>query len=190
MSTFLQWLLLAAAIDNLVLSRPLRRTGRDGQCLVDRRLLLAVAVTTGVALVLAVPLGWLLEQGLLRAREWAHLRPLLFALVALVCVLLTRLLPGRRHAAGSDARVDVLSAANVVVLGAALTQSAMDTSSFTVVVAFGLGAAAGFGVALFALDAMAERLAGAHVPAAFAGAPIRLLAAGLFALGLAGFAGQ
>jgi len=54
---------------------------------------------------------------------------------------------------------------------------------------FGASAGAGFGLALLLFTALRERLETADVPAAFRGAPIALLTAGLMALAFMGFAG-
>jgi electron transport complex protein RnfA len=54
---------------------------------------------------------------------------------------------------------------------------------------FGASAGAGFGLALLLFTALRERLETADMPAAFRGAPIALLTAGLMALAFMGFAG-
>jgi len=54
---------------------------------------------------------------------------------------------------------------------------------------FGAAAGAGFGVALLAFAALRERLETADVPAAFRGAPLALVTAGLMALAFMGFGG-
>jgi electron transport complex protein RnfA len=57
-------------------------------------------------------------------------------------------------------------------------------------VLFGFGAALGFGLVLVLFAALRERLESAPVPAAFKGAPIALVTAGLMALAFAGFTGM
>ena len=52
-----------------------------------------------------------------------------------------------------------------------------------------MGAALGFSLVLVLFSAMRERLEGAPVPAAFRGAPITLITAGIFSLAFMGFAG-
>jgi electron transport complex protein RnfA len=54
---------------------------------------------------------------------------------------------------------------------------------------FGAAAAAGFGIALLTFAALRERLDTLDVPAAFRGAPIALVTAGLMALAFMGFGG-
>jgi electron transport complex protein RnfA len=54
--------------------------------------------------------------------------------------------------------------------------------------AFGAGAGAGYGLVLLLFAALRDRLETADVPAAFRGAPIALVTAGLLALAFVGFA--
>jgi electron transport complex protein RnfA len=54
---------------------------------------------------------------------------------------------------------------------------------------FGAAAAAGFGLALLAFTGLRERMESADVPAAFRGAPLALVTAGLMALAFMGFGG-
>ena len=54
---------------------------------------------------------------------------------------------------------------------------------------YGAGAGAGFGLALLLFAALRERLETSDVPAAFRGAPIALVTAGLMALAFMGFTG-
>lgn len=187
MAIFLQWLLFTAAINHLVLSRR-PGDGTRARRAADSAAVRAVAIMTGAALVTAMPVDWLLDHALLRPDDLAHLRPLLFALVALACLVPARLILRRQDAGDMAPRARLLSAANVIVLGT-MSGTALGPASLPSVILAGMGTAAGFALALHALDAMTERLGDAHVPAPFRGAPIRLLAAGLFALGLAGFSG-
>ncbi|HRQ65915.1 MAG TPA: Rnf-Nqr domain containing protein, partial [Xanthomonadaceae bacterium] len=55
---------------------------------------------------------------------------------------------------------------------------------------FGFGAAVGFGLALILFAALRERIEHAPAPAAFRGAPLALVTAGLMALAFMGFAGM
>jgi electron transport complex protein RnfA len=54
---------------------------------------------------------------------------------------------------------------------------------------FAIGAAGGFTLVMVLFGAARERLEGAAVPRAFAGAPIALITAGIMSLGFLGFAG-
>lgn len=187
MGTFLQWLLLAAVVDNLVLGRllglPVAAAGGTGQAEVLRRLV----ARTSLALLMVIPGTWLLQQFLLQPWRLEHLRVLLVSLLALlgaaVAARVVDRVAGERGKDGEALRV----AGSTVLLGAALSATTVN-ASLPHACALGLGAAAGFAVAMHALDAIAERLSSAPVPATFRGLPVNLLAAGLFALGLTGFA--
>lgn len=186
MGTFLHWLLLAAVVDNLVLARLL---GLPGLSVIpgDGSIVLRQLVTrTSLALMMAMPASWLLQHTVLQPFQLGHLRVLLVSLMALLCATAATWLTGRR--AGAAGRIDetLLAAGTTVLLGAALSEVAAGDSLLRAFAA-GLGGAAGFAVAMYVLDAIGRRLATAPVPAAFRGLPISLLAAGLLALGLAGF---
>lgn len=77
---------------------------------------------------------------------------------------------------------------NCAVLGVALLNVQRQHGLLESLV-FGASAGAGFGLALLLFTALRERLALADVPAAFRGAPIALVTAGLMALAFMGFAG-
>ncbi|MGK9369300.1 electron transport complex subunit RsxA [Melioribacter sp. Ez-97] len=78
---------------------------------------------------------------------------------------------------------------NCAILGLALLLS-MRNYSFMESVFFGLGAGAGFTMALVIMAGIREELEMADVPEAFKGAPITLITAGLLALAFMGFAGM
>lgn len=184
MGIFIQWLLLAAVIDNLVLNRLLGLpvlAGRTRTPAATRR----VIVVTGMALAVSLPACWLLHYYVLQPLALTHLRIVFVSLLALLCVRLVAVSTHRRVDDDLTATT-ALSAGTVVVLGAALSEEVI-AHSLLHAVAAGLGGAAGFAVAMLALEAMAERIATAPVPVAFRGTPVSLLAAGLLALGLAGF---
>ena len=77
---------------------------------------------------------------------------------------------------------------NCAVLGVALLNVDRQHGLLESLV-FGAGAGAGFGLALLTFTALRERLDTADVPAAFRGAPVALVTAGLMALAFMGFAG-
>jgi electron transport complex protein RnfA len=77
---------------------------------------------------------------------------------------------------------------NCAVLGVALLALGRDLS-FVQTLAFAVGAALGFTLVLVIFAAMRERLEHANVPAAFQGAPIALVSAGILSLAFLGFAG-
>ncbi|MFH1195336.1 MAG: electron transport complex subunit RsxA [bacterium] len=78
---------------------------------------------------------------------------------------------------------------NCAILGLALLLS-MREYSFLESVVFGLGAGAGFTLALFIMSGIREELELTDVPKAFRGAPITLITAGILALAFMGFAGM
>jgi electron transport complex protein RnfA len=77
---------------------------------------------------------------------------------------------------------------NCAVLGVALLAVGGELSLLETIV-FSMGAAAGFTLVMVLFGAIRERLEGADVPAAFRGAPIALITAGIMSLGFLGFGG-
>lgn len=77
---------------------------------------------------------------------------------------------------------------NCIVLGVALL-NVQQSYGFLESALYGFGAAAGFSLVLALFAAIRERVAVADVPAAFRGAPIGLITAGLMSLAFMGFAG-
>ena len=78
---------------------------------------------------------------------------------------------------------------NCAILGLALLL-VMREYTFLESISFGLGAGAGFTLALAIMAGIREELELADVPKAFKGAPITLITAGLLALAFMGFAGM
>lgn len=78
---------------------------------------------------------------------------------------------------------------NCAILGLALFLVLKDYS-FIESLVFGIGAGAGFTLAISIMAGIREELDLAEVPASFRGAPITLLVAGLLALAFMGFAGM
>lgn len=77
---------------------------------------------------------------------------------------------------------------NCAILGLALLMVLKDYS-FLQGIAFGIGAGAGFTLAIVLMAGIREELDLADVPEAFKGAPITLLVAGILALAFMGFSG-
>ena len=188
MGTFLQLLLLAAVVDNLVLARlfglPALVADHAGQAgALHRRV-----AGTSLAVLIVIPAAWMLQHYLLQPWRLEHLRVLLLALLALLAAAaMTRVFDLADAARGRHDEV-LRVAGTVVLLGAVLSPASVVGDSLLHACARGLGTAVGFAIAAHALDAIGERLATAPVPAAFRGLPVSLLAAGLFALGLGAFA--
>lgn len=78
---------------------------------------------------------------------------------------------------------------NCAILGLALFAS-MREYNFVESVTFGIGAGAGFTLALTIMAGIREELELADVPHSFRGAPITLIVAGILALAFMGFAGM
>lgn len=77
---------------------------------------------------------------------------------------------------------------NCAVLGLALL-NVQEKSSFVTSLFYGFGSALGFTLVLVMFAGLRERLALARVPAAFVGAPVGFVLAGLLSLAFMGFAG-
>jgi len=77
---------------------------------------------------------------------------------------------------------------NCAVLGVALLAVGKDMS-FSRTIVYSIGAAAGFSLVMALFAALRERLDHASTPAAFRGAPIALVTAGILSLAFMGFAG-
>lgn len=78
---------------------------------------------------------------------------------------------------------------NCAILGLALF-IVLKEYNFMESIVFGIGAGAGFTLAISIMAGIREELELANVPKAFQGAPITLIVAGLLALAFMGFAGM
>jgi len=81
-----------------------------------------------------------------------------------------------------------LIATNCAILGVALLNIQMDLS-YGLAMAFTVGSALGFGLALVIFAGIREQLVVRHVPKVLQGAPIGLITAGILAMAFMGFAG-
>jgi len=83
-----------------------------------------------------------------------------------------------------------LISTNCVILGLCLFLDIWDTDNLLEAVVLSTGTGIGFAVAICIMAGIREELILADVPAAFKGAPITLITAGLLALAFMGFAGM
>ena len=152
----------------------------------------AIGMSLSIGLVLTIAAGTtqLADRYLLRPYELEYLR--LFALllvigvaVGVVDLTIKRFAPVLQRVLGLYVP---LVATNCAVLGVALINTAA-SRSFVAALFYGVGAAAGFGLALTLFAALRERVAQADAPIAFRGAPITFVTAGILSLAFMAFAG-
>jgi electron transport complex protein RnfA len=178
----------ASLVNNFVLSNFLGLCPFIG---VSRRFEAAagMALATLFVLTLASGLGFALWQWVLVPLHLEYLRTLVFILLIAGIVQFTEIMvratsPLLHQLLGIFLP---LITTNCAVLGVALLNVERQHGMLESLV-FGASAGAGFGLALLLFTALRERLETADVPAAFRGAPIALLTAGLMALAFMGFA--
>lgn len=151
---------------------------------------LGMGLATTFVLTLAAFAGWLLEHFVLMPLELGFLRILTFILVIAVVVQFTEMVVRKT----SPALYQVLGiflpliTTNCAVLGVALL-NVQQEHNFLQSLLYGFGSAVGFTLVLIIFAGLRERLALAEVPAAFKGAPIAYIVAGLLSLAFMGFAG-
>ena len=159
---------------------------------VSRSLEAAVGMSLATAFVLTLSsaTAFLLNRFVLQPLDVEYLRTITFILVIAASVQFTEIMV-RRISPVLDQVLGIyipLIATNCAVLGVALIN--LDRQhGFVESLVFGASAAAGFGLALLAFAGLRERLETADLPAAFRGAPIALVTAGLMALAFMGFGG-
>jgi electron transport complex protein RnfA len=179
----------ASLVNNFVLSNFLGLCPFVG---VSRRFEAAagMALATMLVLTLASGLSYAAWHWILLPLGLEYLRTLVFILLVAAVVQLTELFVR----ATSPLLHELLGVflplitTNCAVLGVALLNAERQHDLLQSLV-FGAAAAAGFGLALLLFAALRERLDGGDVPAAFRGAPIALVSAGLMALAFMGFGG-
>jgi electron transport complex protein RnfA len=188
MSELLLLALGAGLVNNIVLTHLLGVCPFVGM---SRRFEVAsqMALTTVFVLTLAAGLGYAAWQWLLQPLGLEHLRTLVFILLvaglAQAIDLYTRATnPLLAEALGLFLP---LATVNCAVLGVMLLNLTRHHGLLESL-AFGAGAGAGYGLVLMLFAALRDRLETADVPAAFRGAPIALVTAGLMALAFMGFA--
>ena len=141
----------------------------------QRGKVLALGLTVTCVTVLVSAGLWLL-----RGTIPVYFRILAAAVLALVLLALLQLVLGKKLGVFLP-----LIALNSVVLGLSLNVAAAE--SFGTVVFSALGAGLGFLLALFLFAGLQKRIEPEHLPKAFRGFPIQILAAAIVALALTAF---
>ncbi len=179
----------AAVVNNFVLAYFLGICPFLG---VSRRLDTAVnmGLATTFVMTLTAIITWLINNHLLIPFDLPFLQYVTFiitiaSLVQLVEMFIRKASPSLYRALGIYLP---LITTNCAILGLALFE-ALREYSFVESIFFGLGAGAGFTLALVIMAGIREEIELAEVPEIFKGAPITLLIAGMLALAFMGFAG-
>ncbi len=136
---------------------------------------LALALSVTVVTILTAVLLWLL-----RGAIPGYFRILAAVVIVLVLVYLLQLICGKRLGLWFP-----LIALNSAVLGLAL--NVVEAESLLTVALSALGVGLGFGFALFLFEGLERRIESEHLPKAWRGFPIRILAAAIVALALTAF---
>ncbi|MDW8323070.1 MAG: electron transport complex subunit RsxA [Burkholderiales bacterium] len=189
MTEYLLLLVSTALVNNVVLVKFLGLCPFMG---VSRKMdsALGMGLATTFVLTLAAAASWMLEHWLLAPLGIQYLRILAFILAIAATVQFTEMVIRK----ASPVLHQVLGiylpliTTNCAVLGVALL-NVQEKHGFVQSLMYGFGSALGFTLALLLFAGLRERLALAAVPAAFAGAPIGFVAAGLLSLAFMGFAG-
>ena len=189
MSEWLMLLLGTALVNNVVLVKFLGLCPFMG---VSRKVdsAIGMGLATTFVLTLASAVTWVLERYLLAPFELEYLRILSFILVIASTVQFVEMAV-KKNAPELYKVLGIylpLITTNCAVLGVALL-NVQQGAGFAHSVGYGVGSAAGFTLVLVLFAGLRERLALSAVPAAFAGAPIGFVTAGLLALAFMGFAG-
>lgn len=146
--------------------------------------LLAMGLAVTVVMLLTAAIAWPVKT-LLDIYALGYLQILVYVALILIVVYIVDLIA----AAVMKERLGVyfpLIALNSAVLGLAL-ENASEGYGFGQALAAALGVGLGFLAALFLMAGVNSRIAQKHVPAAFQGLPIQLLAASIVAMVLVAF---
>lgn len=189
MTEYLFILLGTALVNNVVLVKFLGLCPFMG---VSNKLDTAIGMgmATTFVLTLASASGWALERFVLAPLEIQYLRILAFILVIAAVVQFTEMVI-RKTTPLLHQMLGIylpLITTNCAVLGIAL-MNAQEKNGFIESLLYGIGSALGFTLVMVMFAGLRERLALANVPAAFEGAPIGFIVAGLLSLAFMGFAG-
>jgi electron transport complex protein RnfA len=189
MAEYLLLILSTALVNNVVLVKFLGLCPFMGvSSKIDAALGMGFATT--FVLTLAAAFSWLIEHVVLQPLDIAYLRILSFILVIAAVVQFTELAVKKI----SPALYQVLGiflpliTTNCAVLGVALLNT-QENHDFVQSLLYGFSSALGFTLVMVVFAGLRERLARSLVPAAFAGAPIGFVVAGLLSLAFMGFAG-
>ncbi|MEJ2059312.1 MAG: electron transport complex subunit RsxA [Gammaproteobacteria bacterium] len=189
MTQYLVMLLATALVNNVVLVKFLGLCPFMGVSnKIDTALSMGLATT--FVLTMASVASWILEHYVLEPLDIGYLRILSFILVIAAVVQFTEMVI-RKTSPMLYQLLGIflpLITTNCAVLGVALL-TVQDKYSFMQSVIYGFGSALGFTIVMVIFAGMRQRLALANVPAAFAGAPIAFIVAGLLSLAFMGFAG-
>ena len=189
MASYLFIVLGAALVNNVVFVRILGLCPFMG---VSKKLETAIGMgfATTFVLTLACGTSYFIDTWLLVPYELIYLRTLAFIVTIASIVQLTELIIEKT----SPVLHQVLGiylpliTTNCAVLGVPLLNIGMRHDMLESMV-FGLGAAAGFTLALILFAGIRERLEGADVPVHFRGTAIAMITAGVMSLAFMGFAG-
>jgi electron transport complex protein RnfA len=189
MTEFLLLLISTALVNNVVLMKflglcPFMGVSKS----VDSAFGMGLATT--FVLTVASAAAWMLENWLLVPLGLSYLRILTFILVIAATVQFVELAVKKSSPALYQALGIYLPliTTNCAVLGVALL-NVMEKNNFVTSLFYGFGSALGLTLVLVMFAGLRERLALARVPAAFVGAPVGFVLAGLLSLAFMGFAG-
>ncbi len=151
---------------------------------------IGMGMATTFVMTLSSVLAWGIETFLLVPLDLAFLRTITFILVIAAVVQFTEMVV-RKISPALYQTLGVylpLITTNCAILGVALL-NVQEGHTFVQSLLYGFGSAAGFTLILVIFAGLRERVALAEVPAAFEGAPIGFIVAGLLSLAFMGFAG-
>ena len=151
---------------------------------------LGMGMATTFVIVLAAAVCWNIEHWLLAPLGLGYLRIISFILVIAAIVQFTEMVIHKMAPALYQTLGIYLPliATNCAVLGLSLI-NIQENHSFVTTLIYDFGSSVGFSLAMVMFAGMRERLALAHVPEVFSGAPIAFILASLMSLAFMGFSG-
>lgn len=152
---------------------------------------LSMGLATTFVMTITAPVTWLIYHKLLHPFNLEYLEYVAFVMViAAVVQLVEMFLHKFNETLYRTLGIFLpLITTNCAILGLALFMVLRDYS-FPEVLVFGIGAGAGFTLALVIMAGLREELEYADVPQPFKGGPITLIIAGILALAFMGFGGM